>query len=144
MDRDGQPTGRRLLLCAKNNLAADVGGLAYRIEDALIGEKGIPTARIEWDDGAIMMDADEALAAQQSEEREERQTAMREAMEFIRTYLGDAWRESKGLLAEAMKAGIKRRTYERARTRLGCQTMRSKISRLWLVALPGVPRSKEE
>jgi hypothetical protein len=138
MDAEGSPTERKIFARAKGNNAPDIGGLAYRIEGAEV--TGIPTARIEWDDGAIMMDADEALAPQ-SEEREERQTAMREATEFIETYLGTAWRESKGLIAEAMKAGIKRRTFDRARAKLHCQTMRS--NRLWLVALPGVPPLEE-
>ena len=86
MDKEREPTGRRIFARAKGNLAPDIGGLAYRIEDVAVGEN-IPTACIAWDDGAVMMDADEALAPQQNEEREERMTLMREAMEFIRTYI---------------------------------------------------------
>ena len=58
---DADDGTRRLFLPAKNNLAPDVGGLAYRVETAVLGN-GIETARIIWD-GTVDLTADEALAA---------------------------------------------------------------------------------
>jgi AAA domain len=57
--KDKADEKRRLFIRIKNNLAADVGGLAFRLEPRY-GEGGLPV--VTWEDGAIDVSADEALA----------------------------------------------------------------------------------
>jgi putative DNA primase/helicase len=133
---DGEPTGRRLFLCGKGNLAPDIGGLAYRIEGATVAEN-IPTARIVWEEGAVMMGADAALAPRDAE-REEQRNATEEAAEWLTAYLGELWWPSADVVKAARAAGITERTLERARARLRCQRWHAAVGAPWLMALPGV------
>ena len=136
MGEDGEPTGRRLLLAAKMNLAPDIGGLAYRIEGCTVGD-GIETCRIVWEEGTIMMGADEALAPHDTG-REEEKSATEEAADFLKSYLEDKWRIASALIKAAREAGISQASVKRARAKLRCQTTRLTPTGSWLVALPGV------
>src|SRR5262249_51179172 len=66
VDMDGKmtPTGRFLYANPKNNLAATAATLAYKIENAIIGEKPkrLETVRIKWEE-QVAISADDALAA---------------------------------------------------------------------------------
>ena len=57
-------TGRKLFLSGKNNLAADVGGLAYVIEERTVQSEDVVIRApfIKWE-GPVTVTADEALAA---------------------------------------------------------------------------------
>ena len=55
LDEEGEPTGRKLLVRAKGNLAPDPGGLGYRIETATVGDD-ILAPRIVWD-GVVNLNA---------------------------------------------------------------------------------------
>jgi hypothetical protein len=134
---DGEPTGRRLFVCGKGNLAPDIGGLAYRIEGCTVRDD-IATARIVWEEGAVMMDADRALAPPPSADDEERRTAVEEAAEWLETYLEDRWWAATDLGKAARGAGISERTLQRARRRLRCQRWQAGVGAPWLVARPGV------
>jgi putative DNA primase/helicase len=56
---DPDDAGRRLLLPIKNNLAENIGGLAYRITDCALA----------WELGAVTMSADDALSDEPGEHR---------------------------------------------------------------------------
>jgi putative DNA primase/helicase len=132
-DAAGEPTGRKLFLKAKNNLAPDIGGLAYRIEAATAGD--INTARIVWD-GPVDVTADEALAPHEDGGR------LGDAIRFVRDYLSTDWKSSDDLTKAAGRAGIAERTLVRARKKLKVQAVKSKTGE-WLCALPGVAPSEE-
>ena len=61
LNEDDEPTGRKLLVRAKGNLAPDPGGLVYRIETTTVGD-GIVAPRIVWD-GLVNLNAAQALAS---------------------------------------------------------------------------------
>lgn len=77
---DADQKGRRLFLHAKNNLAQPPQGLAFRLEQALVGD-GIVASRISWDAEPVDITANEALAADAA--GGETRTAKAEAMELL-------------------------------------------------------------
>jgi hypothetical protein len=56
---------RRLVLHAKNNLAPTPQGLAYRLQQTIVGERkrAIVASRIKWETFPVAITANEALAA---------------------------------------------------------------------------------
>jgi putative DNA primase/helicase len=54
---------RRLFLHAKNNLAPPPPGLAYRLEQTVIGTNDIVASRVKWEPNHVATTANEALAA---------------------------------------------------------------------------------
>ena len=62
MIEDAEHDGRRLFLHAKNNLARTPQGLAFRLEQTIVGDD-IVASRIWWDTEPVAITADEALAA---------------------------------------------------------------------------------
>src|SRR5262249_1076492 len=83
---DAEHDGRRLFLHAKNNLARPPQGLAFRLEQCLVGD-GIVASRIVWDAEPVAMTANEALAADVASA--ESGTAKAEAMEFLEAALAE-------------------------------------------------------
>ena len=68
---DGEDASRRLFLHAKNNLAQAPQGLAFRLEQCLVGN-GILASRIFWDADPVAITANEALAAERPVTKPER------------------------------------------------------------------------
>ena len=117
---DAENEGRQLLLHAKNNLGKPPQGLAFRVEQCLIGES-IVASRICWDAQPVEIIADEALAAAGgSETRVDRA----EAEELLRDFLSDGPRPVTEIEAEAKGAGISWRTVRRAQKALGIRPYR--------------------
>jgi putative DNA primase/helicase len=81
---DAEHDGRRLFLHAKNNLARAPQGLAFRLEQSLIGD-GIVPSRILWEAEPVPITANEALAAEAA--GTETRTAKADAMEFLQAAL---------------------------------------------------------
>ena len=81
---DAEHEGRRLFLHAKNNLARAPQGLAFRLEQCVVGD-GIVASRILWDVEPVAITANEALAA--DADGTETRTAKAEAKEFLQTAL---------------------------------------------------------
>ena len=81
---DAEQDGRRLFLHAKNNLARAPQGLAFRLEQRLVGD-GIVASRILWEAEPVAITANEALAADAA--GSETRTAKADAMEFLRAAL---------------------------------------------------------
>jgi len=86
--RDPDDPDRRLLLHVKNNISRSPQGLAFRLEQRLVGsdEKGdIVGSCIAWEDDPVEKTADEALHSDGNKE----QTARADATEFLSNLLGD-------------------------------------------------------
>jgi putative DNA primase/helicase len=119
-DPDNPDPARRLFVQAKNNLAADVGGLAFRVEQRLVS-KDIVASAITWEGERIARTADEILQAnREGNEKPERA----EAEEFLRDALAAGPRPSTEIEAEAKGAGIAWRTVRRAQQALGIKPYR--------------------
>jgi putative DNA primase/helicase len=96
---------RRVLACAKNNLAAFPPSLAFEFKDGLI----------TWDTAPVNLSADALLATPQSEEdREER----RSAEDLLREVLADGPVWSKDVFKAGQENGLSQSTLERAKSRL--------------------------
>ena len=139
-DPDNDDRTRRLFVQAKNNLAGDCGGLAFRVEQHLVG-KDIVASAITWESERITRTADEILAAgREANEKPERS----EAEEFLRDVLSAGPRPSTEIEAEAKGAGVSWRTVRRAQKTLGIKPHRKaesgdglgKAGR-WYWSLPG-------
>jgi hypothetical protein len=117
--KDQQDPRRRLFLPLKNNLAADVDGLAFEIESFTL-DNGIQTSRVSWRNEVVTTTADEALAPH-DDSRAPRKT---EAKTWLRDLLADGPRlEAEiGQLAEA--ADINDRTLRRAKKGLPAESVR--------------------
>lgn len=101
---------RRLLLPLKNNLAADSGGLAFRL-----GGESVP--RIEWEPGTVTMSADEALEDDRGGKggRERRNRAE----EFFRGALAGGPKPAADVIAEGQQLGIGEKALRRALGEIG-------------------------
>jgi hypothetical protein len=106
MDESGEPTGRKLFLKGKNNLAPDIGGLAYRIEGVTVNGD-IKTAKVVWD-GSVDVTADDALAPVNDE-----RDALEYAANWLKEFLAECARPSADVIKAATKEGIAQRTLER-------------------------------
>ena len=86
--RDPDDESRRLFLPVKNNLAPLGKGLAFRLEQRLVGEpdKGIVGSSVLWEAEPVLMSADEALRA--AEDAGKRPSTVEGAEEFLRTLPG--------------------------------------------------------
>jgi hypothetical protein len=119
-DPDNDEPTRRLFVQAKNNLALDSGGLAFRVEQHLVGGDIVASA-IAWEHERIARTADEILAAnRQGQENPERT----EAEEFLRDVLSAGPRPSTEIEAEAKGSGVSWRTIRRAQKTLGIKPYR--------------------
>ena len=139
---DPDNPSRRLFVQAKNNLAGDCGGLAYRIEQHLVGNnKDIVASAVTWEGDRISWTADQVLTANRDgDEKPERS----EAEEFLREILSAGPRPSTEIEAEAKGAGVAWRTVRRAQKNLGIKPFRKAEagdglgkSGRWYWALPG-------
>jgi putative DNA primase/helicase len=139
-DPDNTDPARRLFVQAKNNLAADSGGLAFRVEQRIVG-KDIVASAITWEGERIACTADEILSAN----REGSETPQRaEAEEFLRDALAGGPRPSIEIETEAKGAGVSWRTVRRAQKALGIKPYRKAEagdglgkSGRWYWSLPG-------
>jgi putative DNA primase/helicase len=118
--RDPDDPARRLFVQAKNNLAADSGGLAFRVEQHLVG-KDIVASAITWEGERITWTADEVLTANREGNEKPERT---EAEEFLRDVLSAGPRPSTEIEAEAKGAGVSWRTVRRAQKALGIKPYR--------------------
>jgi hypothetical protein len=114
-DPDNNDPTRRLFVQAKNNLAGDSGGLAFRVEQHLVG-KDIVASAITWEGERIDRTADEILAAnREGSEKPERS----EAEEFLRDVLSGGPCLATEIKSQATAACLAWRTVNRAKRDLG-------------------------
>jgi len=74
---DPADANRRLMLPVKQNLAPDIGGLAFRVE----AQNGVP--RLNWEPGAVSLDPNEILDVADREVHSERQAAEQWLLEYL-------------------------------------------------------------
>jgi putative DNA primase/helicase len=136
-DRD-DPT-RRLLVHAKNNLAAAPAGLAFRLEQHVVAD-GIVTSAVAWESDHVDHTADSAL----NFPAERAPTAKDDAIDFLQNILAagplavsEVEREARdyGLLGE--KAQISQcKPLRMARKALGIEPKKSGMRDGWMWSLP--------
>jgi AAA domain/Bifunctional DNA primase/polymerase, N-terminal len=97
---------RRLFLPVKNNLAADMGGLAFAIIDGAVA----------WERGPVSLSADDALDADQ---RKDGKTQRDDAADWLRELLSDGPMRRKDVGDAAEANGVSPATLRRAKTKAG-------------------------
>ena len=131
-DRDNP--GRRLVLPVKNNLAADVLGLAYTIEPT--GAHGAPV--VLWGAEPVNVSADDALATEHGDA--DGHTDREQAADWLRDALADGPVRSTALFAEAKENGIAQKTARRAFRDMGGKPHKASFDGGWYWRLPGDDR----
>jgi len=136
-DRDDP--ARRLLLHAKNNLAPTPAGLAFRLEQHLVGD-GIVASAVAWEGSHVEQTADTALNAS----GEQAATAKDDAKEFLQRILAsgpqpvrEIEREARdyGLLGETAQVG-QCKPLRMARKALGIKVQKTGMQGGWVWSLP--------
>ncbi len=134
---DPEHKGRRLVLSAKANLTGEQSGLAFRIEQTLVGDRqNIPATRIAWEKDALTITADEALASLKAAEGA--RTGKAEAMDFLRAELAHGPQPARRMAALAAEAGHSPRSVQVAREALGIKPTKSGPDGGWVWALPKI------
>jgi hypothetical protein len=138
-DEDDTPTGRFILTRIKGNLAPDVGGLAYEIEEVILPScdfpEGLKTSRIKWHEGAILKTADELYEPADASEGEGR--ALTEACAWLAEVLEAKpdGADGKWIKDRARESGIAERTLNRAAAKLKVEKRSQGFGcpRLWML-----------
>ena len=114
IEKDADDPERRLLLPIKNNLAQSPG-LAFRVREKLL-DNGIRAPYLEFENGTVDITADEALA--QAGGSGSRGSALSDAKSFLVDILQSGPLPAKEIEAQAIGAGIARKTLRKAREEL--------------------------
>ena len=127
---------RRLLLCAKSNLAVMPSGRGFSVITEPLPGKAITAPRVLWDDAPVDLSADQALAAQAETSRGG--YALQEAKTFLEDFLGNGPRFTIEVKEAAKDHLIAWRTVERAKTGLKIETKKDPgdLKGRWKWALP--------
>ncbi|MDB5973469.1 MAG: hypothetical protein JWR07_229 [Nevskia sp.] len=104
---------RRLLLPSKNNLGPDASGLAYRIG---LADNGAP--RVEWEETAVVLSADDALSIVTEDE------GYIDTADWLRQLLAAGPMPARQVQTEAKHIGIPWRTVQRALKKSGAESVR--------------------
>jgi putative DNA primase/helicase len=117
--RDADDATRRLFLPVKNNLAPLGSGLAFRLEQRIVGDdgKGIVGSSVVWDAEPVTVTADQALQAADAQSSGDR-TERTQAEEFLQEILADGPVAAAAVKQEAAAAGLSWATVRRAQNRL--------------------------
>jgi putative DNA primase/helicase len=127
---------RRLLLHAKNNLAAPPQGLAFRLKQTIVGDlgKGIVASRVEWEQQPVTVTADEALAAEAAGAANTSSGV--EAENFLQELLAEGPVPAKQVRADVEAAALSWSTVKRAKARLGIKAEKDGMDGGWSWSLP--------
>ena len=133
---DSSDTERRLLLHAKNNLAAPPQGLAFRLKQTIVGDlgKGIVASRVEWEHEPVTVTADEALAAEAAGAADTSSGV--EAENFLQELLAEGPVPAKQVRADVEAAALSWSTVKRAKARLGIKAEKDGMDGGWSWSLP--------
>jgi hypothetical protein len=136
--RDPDNDDRRLFLPVKNNLAPLGKGLAFRLEQRIVGDpgKGIIGSSIAWEGAPVTITANQALQAADGQATGGAPDRA-EAEEFLQENLPMAVKE---LRAEARAAGLSWATLRRAKKRLDVKAKKTGMDQGWTWELPGGPK----
>jgi putative DNA primase/helicase len=134
--KDPDDENRRLFIPAKNNIAKDVGGLAFRIEGYNL-DSGIETSRVMWETAPVNgVTADSILSLQDPEEKGARD----EAKAFLLELLKPGSMPSKDVFVNARGAGVAEKTLRRAAQDLGVVKSKVGMDGGWMWKLPEQPK----
>jgi putative DNA primase/helicase len=130
--KDPEDEERRLFLPAKNNVAKDVGGLAFHIETIIT--KGNETSRVMWEAKPVNdVTADEIL--RQPVDPEEK-GARAEAKAFLLDLLAHGPIGPKDVFANARNAAVSEKTLQRASRDIGVKKSKTGMKGGWVWELP--------
>jgi putative DNA primase/helicase len=132
--RDADNQNRRLFLPVKNNLAPLGKGLAFWLEQQIVGEpgNGIVASSVAWGE-PVTITADQALAA--TDGNFEQHSAQHEAEDFLRENLKEP-AKAKDMEEHARAVGISQRTLARARKKLSVIAEKDGMEGGWKWRLP--------
>jgi putative DNA primase/helicase len=148
-DQSGLGLRRRLFLHAKNNLAAPAQGLAFRLEQRLVGEhKDIVASSLFWEREPVLTTADQALGAGGSDEP----TATDDCVDFLKAVLVDGPANARNVEREARDAGLlgveqeisQSKPFRKARKALGVVSEKLGMDKGWVWRLPKMPSEAED
>ncbi|MHC4563394.1 MAG: AAA family ATPase [Planctomycetota bacterium] len=122
---------RRLFLPLKTNLAAEMTGLAYRIEPS---QHNPDIGVISWERGTVTVSADEALAVTHGDGSDS--SELGSATEWLRTELVNGPMLVNEINVDAKANGIAPRTLRRAKDALGIKPRKDGSGGRWSWALP--------
>jgi putative DNA primase/helicase len=128
--RDPDDENRRLFLPVKNNLAPLGKGLAFRLEQRIVGGPGnaIVASSVIWDSEPVTITADKALVAADARGTGEVPPGV-EAEDFLKKVLERKSVPVKDVQTEAKTAGLSWATIRRAKDRLGVNAERESYGR---------------
>jgi hypothetical protein len=129
---DPDTRDRRLFLPAKNNLASDMTGYAYRVEPYWLQPPGIPTCRAAWEPDAVNISADEALSQSRAEN-----PRLDDAMVWLGELLAGGPRAQTEVQKGARVAGHAWATVRRAAKEIGVAVAKDGFSGPWMWSLGG-------
>jgi len=118
---DPEDADRRLLLAVKQNLSANMGGLAFHVE-----AQGA-ASRLAWEPGGVALAANEVLGNVETQDQSER----REAKAWLQELLGDGPVAVKRIQSEAKAAGLSWMTVRRAKEALSVVASKSAYKGGW-------------
>ena len=135
--KDQQDAGKRLFLPIKNNLAADVAGLSYKVLD----QGGVPC--LAWSPDPVTVTADEAMATERPDGRD---ADRKEAKAWLQSVLADGPLTSKEIERQAKDTGLAWRTIRRAKEDLGIEVHKEGFhgGAAWLWKLPSTRNGEED
>jgi putative DNA primase/helicase len=121
--KDPDDDERRLFVPMKTNIGPPKGGLAFRLEQRLVGKgNDIVAPNIVWESERITKTADEILAA--TDHAGPHQSAVLEAVDWLQQLLARDAMQATLVQAEAEAAGLSWATVRRAKKVAGIETYR--------------------
>ena len=133
---DKNPT-RRMMLPAKNNLAARGTGLAYSLVPSVIPDVAV----VAWEAEPVTVTANEALNVDRP--RDDKPTERDTATDWLRELLADGPLPTTEIKSQASEAGFAWATLRRAKERLGVRPRKSGFDGGWTWELPKGPAPED-
>jgi putative DNA primase/helicase len=142
--RDADDDARRLFLPVKNNLAPLGSGLAFRLEQRIVGDpdKGIIGSSVAWESAPVTVTADQALQAVDAQGNGDR-TETAEAVEFLQDLLAHEAVPAAQVKRDGVAAGLSWATIRRGKKALSIISRKSDMTGGWQWELPKALKSVE-